>query len=414
LLCLINVNAQDITALETEVQGDTTSLREYMPKLFLDTKTYIDENYLKTEVKFVNYVIESKEADIHLLITRETTAGGGGEYTLLFIGRNKFEGTDFTLKYCSKMTDTDDQIRKGIVKIIKLGLVPYTLNTPISEYLTISFIEEEKAQEVKDPWNNWVFEISISGHLSGQETSRSHSIYGSLSVSHITPKNKFELYTSLSSDKDYFDLGDAGSITSTSKSKYFNIMYVYSVDDHWSCGMAECGIGSFTYNNRKLTIGVVPAIEFNIFPYSESSTKEFKFRYMIAPGYIKYYEETLYDKMEEILFKELLLISYSLKTTWGSIYTSIAGSHYFHDFARNNINSFTTVSFRLFKGFSINFSGYYSRVRDQLSLPKGEVSEEEILLMRRELASQYNYWMSVGFSYSFGSIYSNIVNTRFN
>jgi hypothetical protein len=46
-------------------------------------------------------------------------------------------------------------------------------------------------------------------------------------------------------------------------------------------------------------------------------------------------------------------------------------------------------------------------------LVKGEATLEEILLRRKELATEYEYSISVGLSFTFGSIYSNVVNPRF-
>jgi hypothetical protein len=57
--------------------------------------------------------------------------------------------------------------------------------------------------------------------------------------------------------------------------------------------------------------------------------------------------------------------------------------------------------------------GGLSVIHDQLSLPKGEVEIEDLLLRRRQLETQYSYWFMVGFEYAFGSIYNNIVNPRF-
>ncbi|NOZ55257.1 MAG: hypothetical protein GXO73_00510, partial [Calditrichaeota bacterium] len=54
-----------------------------------------------------------------------------------------------------------------------------------------------------------------------------------------------------------------------------------------------------------------------------------------------------------------------------------------------------------------------SRIHDQLSLPKKGASREEVLLRRRMLATTYSYFVSFGVSYTFGSIYTNIVNPRF-
>jgi len=43
----------------------------------------------------------------------------------------------------------------------------------------------------------------------------------------------------------------------------------------------------------------------------------------------------------------------------------------------------------------------------------GSATEEEILLEQRQLATQYDYFLSLGLRYTFGSIYSNVVNPRF-
>lgn len=67
---------------------------------------------------------------------------------------------------------------------------------------------------------------------------------------------------------------------------------------------------------------------------------------------------------------------------------------------------------RLFKGFSFNVFGDYSRIRDQINLRKGGASLDEVLLRQRQLATGYRYYIGFGVSYSFGSIYNNVVNPR--
>ena len=57
--------------------------------------------------------------------------------------------------------------------------------------------------------------------------------------------------------------------------------------------------------------------------------------------------------------------------------------------------------------------GNYSIIHDQLGLVKKALSTEEVLLRRRELESQFFYYTSLGCSYTFGSIYNNMVNPRF-
>ncbi|GAH14604.1 unnamed protein product, partial [marine sediment metagenome] len=64
-------------------------------------------------------------------------------------------------------------------------------------------------------------------------------------------------------------------------------------------------------------------------------------------------------------------------------------------------------------GLNINLNGSYSRIHDQLSLTRSDATFEEILLRRKEIATTYNYYFSVGLSYTFGSTKSNVVNPRF-
>lgn len=44
--------------------------------------------------------------------------------------------------------------------------------------------------------------------------------------------------------------------------------------------------------------------------------------------------------------------------------------------------------------------------------PKGDASDEEVLLQRRALETGYRYGTSIGLRYTFGSIYNNIMNPR--
>jgi len=97
----------------------------------------------------------------------------------------------------------------------------------------------------------------------------------------------------------------------------------------------------------------------------------------------------------------------------GSISTSLSGSHYFHDFSKNNLEAFGVVQLNLFKGLNAYLLGGGARIRDQLALVKGEASLEEIILRRRQLETGYNYFFMFGLSYTFGSIYTNVVNPRF-
>ena len=111
--------------------------------------------------------------------------------------------------------------------------------------------------------------------------------------------------------------------------------------------------------------------------------------------------------------KNDLTVTVDIKQPWGTISTSIEGSHYFNDFKKNRLQVFGQLSLSLFEGMSVNLFGSVSMIHDQLSLPMGGATPDEILLRQKELATQYSYFASIGLSYTFGSIYNNIVNPRF-
>jgi hypothetical protein len=105
--------------------------------------------------------------------------------------------------------------------------------------------------------------------------------------------------------------------------------------------------------------------------------------------------------------------SVGLKQPWGSVTTSLEAAAYVDDLSKRHAVLFNALNVRLFKGLSVNAFLSVSLLRDQLYLAKGELSDEDILVRRRQLASSYSYFAGVGLSYSFGSIFNNVVNPRF-
>jgi hypothetical protein len=74
---------------------------------------------------------------------------------------------------------------------------------------------------------------------------------------------------------------------------------------------------------------------------------------------------------------------------------------------------FGNVSLNLIKGLSLNLNTNVDWIRDQITLPAEEATSEEVLVNQRQLATSYRYFVFFGVSYTFGSIFSPIVNPRF-
>ena len=53
--------------------------------VFIECK-YCNEEFIKEEIPYVNYVRDRYDADIHILETTQETGSGGDEHSLIFIG----------------------------------------------------------------------------------------------------------------------------------------------------------------------------------------------------------------------------------------------------------------------------------------------------------------------------------------
>jgi len=391
-------------------KADIEELKKTAPKIYIDCD-WCDIEYVKTEITFVNYVRDRKEAQVHVLITTQSTGSGGQEYTLTYMGQLDYAGQDDLLKYYSNKTDTNDEIRTGLVQTLKIGLMRYVAKTPISKRIAISLLDQVKPTSVIDKWNFWVFSLSARGYFNGQKSVIYNSIYGNFSANRVTPELKIQTSVAASHYLNKFNI-EGESIESTLSSQSFSGLIVKSLGEHWSVG-AYLSLLSSTYSNIQFGFNPAPAIEFDLFPYSQSTRRQLRFLYKLNFNGVRYREETLYSKTKENLWSEDLSITLGLKEKWGTISAALEGSHYFHDFSKYHVNLNGEISLRLFKGFSFELYGSGSRIHDQLSLPKMGASYEDTLLMRKQLATSYEYFFYIGLSYTFGSIYSNVVNPRF-
>lgn len=400
-------------AVPKDIQSDDVDIEELKktaPKVFIDCGM-CDIDYIRTHITYVNYVRDRKEAQIHVMVTTLGTGSGGREYTLSFIGQLDFKGLNDTQKYYSLQTETQDEIREGLTEALKIGLMSFVAKTPIAQRIKINYMADIGTEIKEDKWKNWVFSVSGSGRLSGEDAYKTRSLSGSVSANRTTEDFKISMSLHIDHGRDIFTILDE-ELSSTQESMNFSGLFVKSLNEHWSIG-AFLRAGSSSYENVEYSIVPSPAVEYNLFPYSDSTRRQLRFLYKVGFNIIRYREETIYDKISENLLQESLAVTLSLKEKWGTISTTLEGSHYFHDFNKNRLTFFNILNLRLFKGFSVFAFGGGSRIHDQLSLQKGGATLEEALLRRTQLETSYDYFFSVGFSFTFGSIFTNVVNPRF-
>ncbi len=404
------------TLVKGQSSSDTAVQKDKALNIFVDC-AYCDMDYLRTEMTFVNYVRDRMEAQVDVIGSALQTGSGGTEYTFVFRGQKKFAGKSDTLKVCVKSYETAEGTRKSIAQLIKLGLARYVACTPYGCKLNIS-AELDTAKTitgtapVTDKWRSWVFSASANGFLNAQDLTKYSFIGGSLSATKITPEWKISLSVSAQYTNNSYIVPDS-TITSSTKSQNFSFLYVKSMSEHFSWGL-NIPVYTSTFSNIKLSETVAPGIEYSVFPYSQATHRLFRFLYSVYGVNNQYIDSTIYGKTKELLFGESLTASITYKEPWGSMNTSVTGSHYFYDFSKNNLSASVSLNLNIFEGFTLNLYGAAGLVHDQLFLPSGGASADEILLQVKQLATSYTYFTSVGFTYTFGSIFNNVVNPRYN
>lgn len=412
VLCVLLAHAGGAAAQDAPA---SEAARTGAVRVFLDCSFFCDENYLRQEITVIDYMRDRKDADVHVLVTTQSTGGGGTEYTIKFIGLGRFAGVEQTLKYVAPQTATSDENRKGIAEVLKRGLVRYVSETPLAPKIKVTFTPDDtaaaKLDPKKDPWNLWVFRANVGGSFNGEQSNKSRSLRGSASANRTTDDWRLSFSTSMNYEQSSFQL-ETELFKSVSRNFDTNALVVKSLTQHWSAGLVG-NIGASTFLNYDMRMRIAPGLEYNFFPYSQSTRRMLTVQYTVGADSLDYKEETVYGRIKEKLLDHKLETSLSLRQPWGTASGSVEFSQYLTAPSKYSVSGFGAVNVRLFKGFSFNVFTNLSRTRDQIFLPRGEASTEEILVRQRQLATGYRYFVNFGISYSFGSIFNNIVNPRF-
>ncbi len=379
-------------------------------RVYIDC-SFCDQNHIREQITFVDYVRDRAEAQVQVVMATQTTGSDGTRYILMFYGLQEYDGRNDTLSFTVPSDATDDLIRDQYVRTIKLGIIPYIYKSSLAGMIDISYSDPGAIIIPEDKWNNWVFSLSGNAYLNGQKSYSSAYIYTDFSVQKVMPEWKTSFSMSSSYNESEYTLEDY-YYKSVNRGYYGYYEFVSSISNHWSWGIFS-GANHSTYGNTAISVNLTPGIEFDVFPYEEASTRQIRIAYMIGGDYNRYLDTTIYNKTKEMLYMNSLSVSAKAIQKWGSLSGSVSADAYLHDLSKNSIDFSLSTSLRLFKGLELNVSGYYGMIHNQLSLPKGDVSQEELLLQQRQIETQYTYWASIGLSYTFGSIFNTVVNPRF-
>jgi len=380
-------------------------------RVFMDCN-YCDENFIRNEIEFVDWVRDRKDANVHVLITRQRLGNGGRAFQIAFLA-NDSTNNDTLRTELEPNISTHEQ-RSALIHMIKVGLVPFVAKTRQVFDLSIENVQRNKTEKItnreEDPWDSWVFEIDGRFTFNREEQQGSSSADLGLSAKRVTEGWRIRNHLYGDFEREEFQSNEK-NLTSDSHTKGAWGMVVKSLGPHWSAGISA-GHRSSTYDNIRRQMHLQPALEFSYFDYAESDRRELLLIYSVGPRYTSYNDTTIYEKIEDQHLRQRCEIRLDSVQPWGSVELDIESSQLVPQFEYYRLEMRGELSLRILRGLSFDINASFERIKDQINLPRGNVSTEDLLLRRRELQTNYMGRISVGLSYTFGSMYNNVVNTR--
>ena len=392
-------------------------------KVFIDCSgTWCDMQFIRSEINIVDFLLDNKAADLHVLVTNQPAGNGGSQYQLIFFGQHAFKNMTDTLRFNINPNATEVEHRDLLLQYLKTGLVPFISKTTAVKNITIGLkAEETEGKELSadsittDPWRAWVMRIGVNGNMNADANYKNTSYSGNFSANRITDDIKIGMGFYYSRNKAVFEYEDNGSAEQFVVNNHnwsINHYLVKSISQHWSWAW-EVKLSQNSFSNSKSRLFLSPALEYNIFPYKQVNNKLFTLSYGLTVRKNHYYDSTIYNKTKEVLYGHKATAYLSLNQKWGMTYAGLSYHNYFHDWSFFNLGVDLYANVRVTGGLSVFIMAFGGITRDQVFLVKGNASPEEVLARRRQLASGYNYYSTIGISYRFGSRLNNVVNPRF-
>lgn len=420
---LLVVAALTLLPLPAAAQAPVPDLsgRESALRVFLDCATWrCREDRFRQEITWVNWVREPQDAQVYVILTGQET-GGGFQYAFDFEGRGALAELADRYLYTSSSTDVEEEVVAGLTRTLALGLVRFVGQAGFVDMVEITGVAREpateaelEAEQANDPWNYWVFSINGNAELEKEDLERQEEYRVNLSANRTTEMWKIdigggfdysrrEVTVDEEDEEDYVDERDDWDA---------DALVVRSLSPHWSVGF-RADAGSSTRFNRDFGYGISPAIEWNYFPWQESTRRRLVALYTVGVEYRDYEEETVYNRLKETLFLHRLDLQYRVQEPWGNIRLGGEVRQYLRYTEQYSVELDANIEYRLIRGLGLNVGASYEVIRDQRYLSGAGLDPEEILLSRRELATGSRVSFDIGLSYRFGSIFNNVVNARF-
>ena len=394
---------------------DSTAVRPLL-RAYIDCGQ-CDEDYLREQVGFVNLVRDPRLADITVQVTSLPNSSGGRTYSIEVLGTRRQMRIADTVLVDISVTTPDIEGRAMLVRAVKVALVPFLHGSGAMPHLDVTYRPPERAANssatrgARDKWQGWVFKVGGQGLIEGDDNYATRGGDWSTSANRITEPFKFSLSARGQFRRTRFTLSDSSSLITHSRSWAGRALAVQSLGDHFSLGMLVES-GSSVFENTRGYVRAGPVLEYDVYPYREATQRQIMVRYSVASRSNRYADTTIYGKLSESRPHHELSVAPNIMRPWGSVWGSTVWSQYLDDATKRRLTTNLGLDFRITTGLTVNFYGAYSFIRDQLNIPGSDLTDEQRLLRLRELQSGSYFFTALGLSYTFGSVFSNVVNPR--
>jgi hypothetical protein len=381
-------------------------------RVFLDCRAACDADFIRREIPFAEFVNAAADADVHVLL-RSRYGGQSNEYSIELLGLGPFAGVNDELRYVADENQTKDGVRRALAQLLSLGLTRYAAHTPAGRNVRVVYDAAGRAAlpPPKDPWDHWVFAFELEGSISGEERRQQFRGQPEFDADRVTEHSRIELNTDLEVQRTVLELENA---TVYDKRYRYEVesFVAWSLTDHWSLGKSVIFDGG-TFENRRWRLRLGPALEYNVFRYADSSSRQWTFRYLLRGGAVEYIQETIFEKTEELFAEQELSTAVKFVQPWGHVSLGAGFGSFVPNIEKHRIGFDASISIELVRGIFYTFGGQFRRIHDQIHLARGEATDQEVLLAQRDLGTKYEYALSAAFKYAFGSALRGPVNPRF-
>ena len=162
ILGLLSLTSETAIAAAQESERPERGQASSRLRVFLDCNCFAE--FLRDEIRWVDFVRQAQDADVHLLSSEQGTGGGGRELVLRFVGQGRFADSSTELRVITEVAAPENERRTQVLRTVSVGLLSYAAREGLPSDLDVTVQPPEFVAPVAAPaddlWNLWVFSAS--------------------------------------------------------------------------------------------------------------------------------------------------------------------------------------------------------------------------------------------------------------